>query len=461
MALAGEDSRGNYAEVELAANPSAGSSFFIDSASCWSLFRASAMLTGFFVMHLYAALQAPPVFSRNHEFFPVNKTAGTSKNVDITISELQSLHRFVAVNCSLVADSTVRGRVLPITVNVRRVLLLNLAVKSEADFTIARDLHFVSGSSESFEVAHIPVSGIDTLQLRLSLQASYSGISGFQFHWTFVNPITDRYRNSVNLLLSFLMGYTLVVFALYLEFDSESFTQFFMLALGLLGVAAANPLNLLLPEPATPRMADSLLMALFTAVYRMFLLIELELLRSRSASPNAVFLIVLGMFFCFYATVDAVAMFDRQSQLMCAEAEGPVVFPTETMVMWTHAAYVGVSLLYLLVAVAMNDAATVRRLWFFGLSVVVTGAVTVVTQIVFVVQNWFMYSVVPTMAFASVHVMFAAMTVFLLHSGGEPEYKDLVDEGGGHEAKNIALGIEQASDLLDSGQGFAEESVNL
>jgi hypothetical protein len=126
------------------------------------------------------------------------------------------------------------------------------------------------------------------------------------------------------------------------------------------------------------------------------------------------------------------------------------------MIMWIHVVYVGGSIIYLLVAVIMNDAVAVRRLWFFGLSVLVTGAVTVVTQCIFVVQNWFRYSLAPTMAFTSVHGMFAAMAVFLLHSGGEQEYKDLEDETAERQDSNVALGIEQASDPLDQDLGFRE-----
>jgi hypothetical protein len=208
--------------------------------------------------------------------------------------------------------------------NVRRVLFLNSAVKSERDVIIARDLHFVSGSNNSFEVAHVAVSGIDTVQLRLPLGANYSGILGVRFEWTFANPITECYHNSVDFLLPFLMSYMLVVFACYLEFDSESFRQFFTLSLGLLGVKSGNPLNLFLPQGTTPRMADCMLMTLFVACGRMFLLVELELLCSRSISPSTGLLIVIAMFFRLYATVDAAVIFDRQSHLMRAEVEVPV-----------------------------------------------------------------------------------------------------------------------------------------
>jgi uncharacterized membrane protein len=73
MSLDGDE---NSAEVELAPNMSTGSNFFIDRATCWSLFSAIAMLTGFFIIHFYAALQAPSVFSHHDAFLQLNGTAG-------------------------------------------------------------------------------------------------------------------------------------------------------------------------------------------------------------------------------------------------------------------------------------------------------------------------------------------------------------------------------------------------
>jgi hypothetical protein len=452
MSLDGEKDRHDYTAVEAAGNPLTASHFFIDTTSRLSAVSAIGMLAGFLLLHIYAVFQAPPVFEYRQEYFQLNNTDGNiSIDIDITLADLHSLHRFVVVNCSLVAKAAGPERTLPIDITMDRI-----ALTGYVDRAPTPALHFGAGCNRSdpFEVARVVVTGFDTLQLRLTVTANYSSMSGFDFRWIFANPILEKYRHSANLLLSILMAYMLIVFALCLRVDSDSFTQVFLLLLGLLGVLSSNPLNLFLSLDSTPRLADAVLMAMFIALYRMFLLVELELLRTRQTAPNTLLLILLGMFFCFYATVDAAALFDRRVQVAQAEAEWPIVLQTETVLIWVHAAYLPISVIYLIVAAIGNDFTSPRRLVFFGGSVLATGLVTGVTQVLFVVNQWFMYSLVPSMLFASVHVTFAAMTLFLMHLGGGPEYKNLYDEELRKSDANIALGIEQASDALEE-TGFS------
>jgi hypothetical protein len=84
-----------------------------------------------------------------------------------------------------------------------------------------------------------------------------------------------------------------------------------------------------------------------------------------------------------------------------------------------------VSLVYLIVAVVQTDGINGRRLGFFAFAVIASNGITVLTQVVFVLLNQFMYSVVSSMLFCSIHITIASMTIFLLHSGGTPEYIEI------------------------------------
>jgi hypothetical protein len=426
-----------FEEVELAPHPNAGSHFFIEHTTFWSLVTTLLMLSAFIVMHTYAALRAPPILASNEEFFKLNNTdENVSIDVDITLSQLQEGHRFVVVNGSLIAKSTELDKTLPIEVTTRQTLMKNYnVVNNNADEKRKYDLKFSPGSNRSsvFDVVRLAIGSSDTVQIRLTVQTDFTGIAGFRFHWDFANPSADKYAKSAKLLMSFLIGYMLVVFAFYLKFDAESFTQIFLLILGIAGVFASNPLAYFLKSKGTgARISDHILLAVFSAVFRLFLLLELEMLRAHSTAPKTVFVVILALFFGFYATVDAAAGYDRQTHVLQAEGEVPVVLQTETALIALDGFYVAVSVIYLIVAAIQNDGINVRRLWFFGFAVIATGGVTLLTQVCFVLLNKYMYSVLSSMLFCSIHITVASMAIFLLHSGGGPEYTEMpkVDEHG-------------------------------
>jgi hypothetical protein len=68
-----------FGEVPLATHLSAGSYFFLEHTSFWSLL---AMLFASVVLHTYAALRSPPVLAGKEEYFKLNST---EENVSIDV----------------------------------------------------------------------------------------------------------------------------------------------------------------------------------------------------------------------------------------------------------------------------------------------------------------------------------------------------------------------------------------
>jgi predicted RND superfamily exporter protein len=103
----------------------------------------------------------------------------------------------------------------------------------------------MGGKNQSswFDVTSLASRDIDTLWRRLTVMADYRSIEAFLFHWDFGNSSAEKYNQSAKVLMSFLVGCMLVVFAFYLWFDSQYFTQLFLLVVGVTGVFAANPVN--------------------------------------------------------------------------------------------------------------------------------------------------------------------------------------------------------------------------
>jgi hypothetical protein len=157
--------------------------------------------------------------------------------------------------------------------------------------------------------------------------------------------------------MSFLIGYMVVIFALYLTFDAESFTQIMLLILGITGVLASNPATYFIPEKGTrARISDHILMAVFIGVFRLFMILGLEMLRSRSTSPPNFLTISLGILIGLYATVEAAASYDRETHIMQSEWEAPVILQTESWLMRLDTAYAAVLVVYLIACVIQSEA---------------------------------------------------------------------------------------------------------
>jgi hypothetical protein len=447
-----------FTDVELAPHPNAGSRFFLEHTSVWSLLITVAMLTAFVFMHGSAALRSPPMLSNKEEYYKLNSTEGNvSVDIEITLSQLQEGHRFIAVNGSFVANNTL-ARTLPVELVVRKTLQKNYnTVLSNLDEGKKKfDIHFTGTCNRSnwFDVGHIPLAGIDTVQLRLTLTSNYDNIAGLYFRWDFANPNAAKYDQSSKLLMSFLVGYMLVVFAFYLKFDAEYFTQIFLIIVGVTGVFASNPINYLLKPKPGARIADHILMAVFTAVFRLFLLLQCELVRTHSQTPPKSLTIILAIFFGFYAAVDAAASYDRHAHVFHSEGEVKVLFQTELANIVFSTLFAVGAIVYFVLGVIGNEGANLRRVVFLGISIAAVASATLASRVFFPITGQYMYSLLPEMLSSATHVTFASIALFLLHSGGGREYKTIPDQAKEEQQPTM---IEELSDGDDASDDSDEE----
>lgn len=458
MAFADKDNE-EFKEVELAGNVNAGSHFFIEGTNSWSLWATYGIFVAFIIMHVYASIRSPPLLASKDEYFALNNTEeNVSIDVDITLSQLQNLHRFIDVNGSLIRKSTSGDSNLEIEISERSTQLKNYeVVKSDNTEKKTMTLHWNDNNNKSsvFPVLHKEINDYDSLQCKLTVQTNYKDILGFDFHWQFSNPSAEKYSRAARLLMSFLIGYMLVVFAFYLKFDAETYTQIFCIILGIAGVFASNPLSLLLPASAGARISDHILMAVFTGVFRMFMLVSLELLRSHSTAPKTIVSILLGIFFGFYATVDAAASYDRANLVNGLEYEVNVVLSTEKALAVIHCIYIVASIAMLIAALIQNGGANARRNYLFTFCLAMSNLVTIITGIYFVFSGKFMFSVVPTMLNSAVNITCAAFCLFFLHPGGGPEYKQM--DGNDDDQEVMVLDIEQASDADSDSESESDD----
>jgi hypothetical protein len=442
------------ASVDILLDSAARSHFYIDNASFSGILHSVGIASLLFVLSFYAALRSPPLFNTPRRFFNVKRLSVNSLiEAHVVISELRPIHRFIAVNCSFVARSAGRTFILPINITVR--YLTNQTHEPRTLPTVSRGITFLSCCrlSQAFEVIHMPIVDFDTLDLRLLLEGDFQTIDGFDMQWKFANVNVEKYQKSIHYLLSFVMAYMLVIFAMH--FGAQlSFMEWVIVILGITGVMSSNPFGLF--SFPSGSLVDDVLGSVFVSTYRLFLVLELETLRSGRNNPHWILVIVCILFFLVDTQLTATTSNARRTHIRKPESEVAVIIEGERLLIRVHIIYLLVSFMYLLVAAAMNNGQNVRRVRFATISWILTSAATGFTQVVFVWARLWMYSIVPELLFRAVHIVMAGMTLFLFHSVGDREYNTI-----GLTEASISLEPEQATDTHETDGIYIVASVNV
>jgi hypothetical protein len=187
---------------------------------------------------------------------------------------------------------------------------------------------------------------------------------------------------------------------------------------------ASNPLN---ARAERVTWSDHVSLAAFVAVLRLFLILELEMLRTGSRRPRALVAITCAIALGIFAFTEAVASRDRHELVRKSQAHVSVVLRTELACLINEAAYVVLSLFYAIVAVIERGAEQPTCSAFLAVAVVLAGGATLVRHVVFVWLGMLGDSLVPEMVFFSVHVALAALAIFLMHAGADGGHKEMAE----------------------------------
>jgi hypothetical protein len=429
--------------------------FFVDSAPPRSILAVFLVLALFIGIHVAVAWRAPKIITYTDDRFALREGEGNASiDLDLAYSQLDELHRFLDVNCTVVKRvPSSRNVGLDVDIGSRSVFLKNeTVVNSVSSKPQTVKIEFLGGSktSSSFTIMHREVHDYDSVRLRLTITTDFESIEAFAFRSSFANPSAFAFSKAARIFLALLLGYMLVVYLSFLSFDEEIFTELFCILLGVTGILACNPLTLFLRSGESARLSDHVFLAAFVALFRMFLLLQLELIRGRSASPNVLLVFLAAVFFCGYATVDAGASFDRALLFADAETERMIVLPTEALFIDFDIAYTVVFGLWLFLALIHSRGFAGKRLFVVAALTVVGMMAVVFSHLVCVRTAAFAYTLLPTMVYSTVHMVAAAFALFFLHSDGEPHYKPIL---AGEESLEIADEI-SSGDAIE--EGFAE-----
>jgi hypothetical protein len=306
---------------------------FVDSASPAHIALAFAAMLIFICLHIVAAARTPKFVSFSEDYFPIAAPIqNSSADLDLTLSELHNLHRFLDVQCALVRRSSAASAAHTATIAARTLFSNNFTVVNSYNShkkTLAVDFPIGVNRSSSFTILHLEVLDYDTAQIKIMITTDFEAIEGLSFRWAWADRSGIGHGRVARMVLSAFHGYMLCIFLQSLVKDFGTLTDAGCLAVAIAGILSCNPPWLLIGTRRTARFADHFLIATYAAVLRIFCMAELEQLRSQKVTPPWVLLGFATAFFGGCALVDTAAKLERAQFLCDSDAEVRTVLPGE------------------------------------------------------------------------------------------------------------------------------------
>ena len=412
--------------------------------------RTFILIFSFICLHILTAARAPPFITSNlSDFIPINRSAGNiTIDLEIAITDLLPFHRHVSVHGFFARNENGQLNALkfPFEIMLMSKFLQNGTIVSSLTPGIAKqDVTFNERdvNSSSFLISQQDIQNFDTFDIKMSITGDFTYIDGIIFSWSFSNFTSAKYARISKILMSVFIAYMLFVFYSMFTLEPEKFTKILCIILGVLGVLSSNPLGMFFfDEPSDAHLSDYIFTAVFLNFFRFFMIMEIEIIRTKSSSPNMIMLFFASVFFLFYAILESCAGFDRGRLILASEMINSSVLKSEQYLMMMVGAYALFSIVLSILASIQSKDFSANRLHliqFFILSCLLSN---IVGNIIFPLLNFKMYTVLPSMIIGATHLTFAAFTIFFLHDGSEVEYAKVDNQ----EVNDGSLNIECVSD---------------
>jgi hypothetical protein len=159
-------------------------------------------------------------------------------------------------------------------------------------------------------------------------------------------------------------------------------------------------------------------------------------------SLSALFLVCLGVFFIVYSAVQAAASYDRQRYVLQSERLIFLILQTERTLIIFDLMFLIVAVIYLIATIIQNEGGNPRRLGLIGSSLICVLIGILFSDIFCVLSGYLIDTIIPNLLIATIHMTFASIIIFLLHTGGGQPYDTIVDQ----EKNQMTVDFERRSD---------------
>jgi hypothetical protein len=302
---------------------------------------------GFVVLHAATALMAPKFISACSSYFLLNETGlNSSVEVSLLLSALSSNPGTLTVNCSFVRISACGSLQMSVISDLFVVCSRHSLITRSFDFPRSTfQIHFPGDShnSSSFSILTQSVTDSDMAEILFTFTGNFSGISGVLFSGSFVDPSPVWFAKAGRFLMSLIIVSTFFVFmsSPYSSTVSRHHTLFLLLAFS--GFFASNPIFAFLQDDwRAPRFSDHFWLSFYLAVFRVFSLVELRMIRESGKG----FFLVLLVFGALFVYVDSETGFARSVAVSTSDVERLILLQSDRVLL-------GIDLCYTLLLLAL------------------------------------------------------------------------------------------------------------
>ena len=450
----GED----FQAVELAQMNQILSAAFIDNASFRSVSYLIFVLSAFIVVHFIAAWRAPGVITKDSHFYAINQTnENASLEMDITLSGLLEVHRFIELNGTLIRNLPVEETTKHlIQVSSRIFTTLNgQLLNTDVDDPVLVNVTFLKGHTDSsnFPVMRKDIIGFDTIQAKMMLTSNFEGISGFIFHWIYCNVSGINYMYAAKSLMALLILYMLYVYISSSYPIQPDFITILTIITGLFGILASNPLSLIYENQKYLHLTNCALSALFYNIFRFFIF---SILLNSIFNSNLLINAIIALYFIFNATIETAALNDRLQFVLDLSTNDQTIFSSEQLLILSNIIYYIISIILIFTAISKANSFNGYRIFFYSFLNVLLILSSAFSEIFCIVQQKLLFTIMPMSIMCIVFMTTSAFSIFALHQGSSQEYNKIntgADDG--------VLDVEQISDdVLNSGNFDNEEDFD-
>jgi hypothetical protein len=408
------------------------SSFYIDSAHPSTLAILFFIFVSFVLMHFFCAARAPPLLTRKDDLFPLNKSqikVNASVVVDLTITDLHADHRVIDIRGSAaLPEPAADGTAFNLRVATQVIFSRNFTVvNSILPKNCFHALSFPARAAQStaFPILNRKISNYDTVEIRTELAGDFRGFLGFRFQSAFSDQIAWEYEKNATRLMSLLTFYMTGIFIWYFQSDFEQFTELCTIGLAAAGVLASTPFAGFFSRYSEQPTLPCIVMAIYIGAFRLFSVLQLEMISRRMVVPAMPTFWLLTVFFLVYVAFDAMGSYESTVLVADARIDFSAAMPWNWPLMICTAVYTVLVAAFSFLAVTRSKGDSPRRLFFFAFCLVGdavacwAGLVAWRASEVFAcsVFSWAVRTVLPMTA--------GAFAVFFLHTNRVQMYERL------------------------------------
>jgi hypothetical protein len=279
-------------------------------------------------------------------------------------------------------------------------------------------VHFQLGTtySTAFTVFTETVIDFDQINLSFSVSGVLSAIDGLSFRWTHPRAAAVRHLASSRMSLSVFLFYVCVHYVLHSFFEKDKFTQVFCLLVAGIGSLTFNPVSLFSQWSSPTCPADYIILGAYVSLLRLFEIVELEIARSGQNRPGLLFLLVAGLLFACYGTIESSVTHGQALLLTGQEIDQSDLSRRRSVLLTCHCAY-GVCFGLWSLAGLCPGKVTKRAsvMTIFGL--LQLGS-TLLVQIACWEKGFLAKTIVPLQLFRVSHALGGGFTIYLMRPSG-------------------------------------------